>query len=69
MLDWKKLMKGKPFITDLGKNELSPLRYAVWSPLKNSESHQVVEVSETLEGMMEKYKIPQERVCYVVQNT
>lgn len=69
MTNWKKLMKGKPFITDLGKNPLSPLRYAVWSPVRNSESHQVVEVSETLPCMMEKYKIPQERVCTVVQNT
>ncbi len=73
MVKWSELMNGKAFITDLGENQTAIIddeetivgRYAVWSPVKNSSGHQVVEVSDRLEMLMEKYKIPNERVCYL----
>lgn len=71
MPEWSELMKDKTFITDLGENQLSVVeekevtvgRYAVWSPLKGSKNHQVIEVGEELETLMQKYNIPEERVC------
>ena len=74
MQTWNDLMKGKAFITDLGVSKTSTIngeevdvgRYAVWSPVTNSEGHQVVEVGADLEELMNKYKIPEERVCRLV---
>lgn len=75
MLEWSELMKGKAFITDLGNNQTSVIdeketvvgRYAVWSPVTNSTGHQVVEVSDNLETLMSKYKITDDRICYLVR--
>ncbi len=65
------LFQGKVFITDLGqpqnvcegeKNMLVE-RYAVWSPLKNSGGHQIVEVGGNLETLKSKYKIFDDSIC------
>ena len=71
MTDWASLMKNKPFITDLGDNQSAQIsgtevtlgRYAVWSPVTNSDGHQVVEVGADLQELMRKHNIPTERVC------
>ncbi len=71
MQDWNELMKDKTFITDLGVSKTSMIgneevtvgRYAVWSPLTNSQSHQIIEVGEDLDALMKKYSIPEGRVC------
>jgi len=68
MPNWKELMKGQPFISDMGSGEHPAGQYAVWSPVRNSDSHQIIEVSNSLNDMMEKYNIPGDRVCYVVQS-
>lgn len=76
MQDWNELMNGKAFITDLGAGkstvingeEVSVGQYAVWSPVTNSTGHQVIEVSDDLEYLMNKYSIPQERVCRLAAN-
>ena len=67
-------MKGRLFITDLGKNQFAEIssetkvvgRYAVWAPIRNSERHQVIEVGERLEDLKEKYRIPADRVCSLI---
>lgn len=71
MTEWEKLMKNKVFITDLGESQNAIIkeqqvkvgRYAVWSPIANSKNHQVIEVSETLEYLQQKYHIPEDRIC------
>lgn len=71
MVKWEELMENKAFITDLGENQCSVIekqemivgRYAVWSPLRNSKNHQVIEVGENLEYLRKKYQIPEDRVC------
>lgn len=71
MQEWSELMKNKAFITDMGISRTSVIdgkevtvgRYAVWSPVTNSRSHQVVEVGEDLDELRRKYNIPEERVC------
>lgn len=71
MQEWNQIMKGKTFITDMGVSRTSVIndeevtvgRYAVWSPVSNSESHQVIEVGEDLDLLKSKYGIPEERVC------
>lgn len=63
MDDWKELMEGRTFITDLGVPRQAVGRYAVWSPLRGAEGHTVVEVGSDLHTLMERYGIPAERVC------
>ena len=71
MNNWNEIMKNEVFITDLGENKTSVIngkevvvgRYAVWSPVSNGEGHQVIEVGEDLEFLMEKYNISQDKVC------
>lgn len=75
MQDWSELMKNKAFITDMGVSRTSVIdgkevtvgRYAVWSPVTNSRSHQVVEVGENLDEFKRKYNIPEERVCRLAE--
>lgn len=73
MEEWVRLMGGKTFITDLGRDrtvmvkEVEQIlgRYAVWSPMRGRDGHTVVEVSSDLAGLMRRYSIPAERVCTV----
>ncbi|MFQ9858986.1 MAG: hypothetical protein ACLRWL_03395 [Evtepia gabavorous] len=37
-------------------------RYA-WSPIRNASRHQIVEVGCDLQALVEKYQIPDSRVC------
>ncbi len=74
-ISWSHLTENKAFISDLGANQDAELngthirvgRYAVWSPLRNSKNHQVVEVSNDLTALIEKYKIPSERILTLVR--
>lgn len=63
-MNWIDCMKDKIFITVLSAegNEASPGRYAVWAPDENSHNHRIVEVSESLDYLIEKYKITQDRI-------
>lgn len=71
MQNWSELMQNKAFITDMGISRTSVIngeevtvgRYAVWSPVTNSQSHQVIEVGEDLDELKRKYGIPEERIC------
>ena len=71
MAEWKQLMGGKLFITDLGAEQHADApgggftvgRYAVWAPIRKSDRHQIVEVGGDLTVLMAKYRIPEERVC------
>jgi len=76
-MDWETMMDGQVFITDLGENQLSVVneqetvlgRYAVWSPVKGQKGHQIVEVSEALDYLLEKYHIPQDKVCVLLKES
>lgn len=63
------LFRGKVFITDLGgtpnvcDEDMLVERYAVWSPLQNSNGHQIVEVSGNLETLKNKYNISDDSIC------
>ncbi len=67
----EELFSGKLFISDLGEpqtvttdeQEIIVGQYAVWAPIKGTERHQIVEVGENLEDLMNKYKITMESVC------
>ena len=71
MEDWKELMEGRVFSTDLGREETAQVegkeetlaRYAVWSPMQGGGGHTVVEVGGDLEALMSRYEVPSERVC------
>lgn len=63
--DWTKLTAHRAFISDLGESqtveingEKTPLgRYAAWTPVPQTDRHQVVEVSGDLEALKLKYKV------------
>lgn len=71
---WQKLTANKVFISDLGQTPIASIndqevpvgRYAVWSPVKNSSSHQVVEVSDDLHYLQTKYQVADELVLTLV---
>lgn len=71
MEEWAGLMRGKPFITDLGGSRTVSVRgeeqtlgrYAAWSPLKGRDGHTIVEVSSDLAALMARYRVPRDRVC------
>ena len=73
MNKWSDMMNNKVFITDLGEapdiafdeEGIRLGRFAVWSPLSNSQNHQIIEVGEDLQELRKKYNIPQERICVV----
>ena len=67
---WKKLFGNRAFISDLGKSHEAEIggtktivgRYAVWVPVEGSERHQVIEVSDDLDALQQKYGVPIELV-------
>lgn len=67
---WDKLIRHKPYITDLGKNCTMDFhmihavvgRYIVWLPMASGDRHFIAEEGNDLEELMKKYDIPQERV-------
>lgn len=67
----EELFSGKLFISDLGETqtvttdeqEMVVGQYAVWAPISGTQRHQIVEVGENLEDLMNKYKISMESVC------
>ena len=71
-MDWNSLMHMNFFITNLGvvpENQIvdgvKMGRYAVWAPITNSDRHQIVEVSDNLEALMQKYHVSNDRICTV----
>lgn len=74
MDQWKELMEGHAFITDLGRPQEVEVegkrnilgRYAVWSPLQSGTGHTVVEVGSDLGELMNRYGISDSRVCTLV---
>lgn len=74
-MKWEELFLGKCFISDLGdeqvvennnKEQIVLGRYAAWAPISGCKNHQIVEISDGLAALMEKYNIPQDRVCVLV---
>ena len=65
---WKKLVGNRAFISDLGKSHEAEIggtktivgRYAVWVPVEGSD--QVIEVSDDLDALQQKYGVPIELV-------
>lgn len=73
-MNWHDTFSGKIFITDLGSEQAAgaddgkePVaRYAVWSPL-GEKNHQIVEVSDNLDELMEKYRVPETMICTIAE--
>ena len=71
---WQNLTANKVFISDLGHTPIASVndlnvpvgRYAVWSPVKNSSSHQVIEVSDDLHYLQTKYHVANELLLTLV---
>lgn len=71
MEEWNAMMAGRTFITDLGAprqtqsegKQVTLGQYAVWSPLRGGDGHTIIEVGDDLEELMERYRVPAERVC------
>lgn len=67
----EEVFAGVLFISDLGEaqtveidnKEINMGQYAVWAPISGTTRHQIVEVSENLQYLMEKYNIPNDNVC------
>ena len=72
-MDWQETFSGQTFISDLGEEqrvetgekEITLSRYAAWAPV-GEKNHQIVEVSDDLNMLMEKYNVPNDRVCVLV---
>lgn len=72
-MNWQDTFSGKNFISDLGgeqkvensDKEITLSRYAAWVPI-GEKKHQIVEISDDLQMLMEKYSVPQDRVCMLV---
>lgn len=70
-MKWEELFSGKCFVTDLGSKQLVEQggetltvgQYAVWAPMNTGNGHQIVEVSDNLAALTEKYHIPADCVC------
>ena len=73
-MDWQETFSGKNFISDLGgeqtvendDKEITISRYAAWTPI-GKKNHQIVEVSDDLHMLMEKYDVPNDRVCILAE--
>lgn len=65
MEDWSALNKGKCFITDLGSEQTKEVdgkivtlgRYAIWSPIANTDNHCIVEISSDCGQLQKKYNV------------
>lgn len=74
-MEWDRLFSGKNFITDLGETQEAEVggesvvvaQYAAWAPVAGSKGHQIVEIGDDLPMLMEKYHIPADRVCTLIQ--
>jgi hypothetical protein len=74
MANWQAFIGKQVFISDLGAHQIAEIdgratcvgRYAVWSPIANTEGHRVIEVSEDLAALRQKYGVPPERVLRLV---
>lgn len=71
-MKWKEFANGQCFISDLGQDQTvenagkEPVllgRYAAWAPTKGGGNYQIIDVSSSLDELMDKYGIPQDRVC------
>lgn len=70
----EEVFAGVLFISDLGEpqtvqndgEEISIGQYAVWAPIIGTTRHQIIEVSENLDYLMEKYDIPSDNVCKLI---
>lgn len=70
METWKQLVGERSFISDLGKSHEAEIggmktevgRYAVWVPVPGSGRHQVVEIGDDLNRLLEKYSISADMV-------
>jgi len=75
MDEWEKLTKDKVFISDLGESQQVEIngeptmlgRYAVWAPVPQSSRHQVVEVGDDIDALMQKYHVSEELVLTLNQ--
>ena len=73
-MEWHELFAGKCFISNLGEEQTVEIKnketvlaqYAAWAPMAGNRSHQIVEISNDLNLLMEKYHIPADRVCTLV---
>lgn len=67
----EEVFAGVLFISDLGETqtvqnngeEISIGQYAVWAPISGTTRHQIVEVSDNLDYLMEKYNISKDNIC------
>lgn len=74
-MKWEEMFSGKYFITNLGQeqiveNEKEKIvlgQYAVWAPFTGGTNHQIVEIGDNQQILMEKYNVPEDRVCTLIQ--
>lgn len=70
MDEWSRHVRGKIYITDLGKNDMMDLftgpeaigRYLVWVPCPDEDRHIIADEGNDLEVLMKKYNVPLHRV-------
>lgn len=66
-LNWREFAKRQPFLTDLGEESSAaaggPGRYAVWSPMSSGDGNCIVDVSDDLGALLEKYRLSSDRLC------
>lgn len=69
MEDWDARFSGRKFISDLGEAAENapdwPGRYALWVP--QGKGHKIVEVSDDLEDLRRRHRVPLENVCHLVR--
>ncbi len=74
-MKWEEMFSGKFFISDLGEDQVVESadngkillgRYAAWAPISGCKNHQIVEISNDLSVLTDKYNIPPDRICVLV---
>jgi len=73
MENWNELFAGKVFITDIGATLTAEVnekttevgRYAVFSPNKDQDGHQIIEVGDNVEALCKKYKVKSDCICSI----
>lgn len=65
---WSDLIRGKKYILDLGEKSGISARYAVWIPdVKHKGRHQIAMVGNSLEKLLEKFKVSQDYVFKIME--
>ena len=69
-MDWDEFAGGKSFVMDLGEDVITSgpcCRYAAWIPNNEGKGHRIVEVSNDLNVLQQKYVVANDMILLIKQ--